>query len=806
MKKQLLIGALAFSFMANAQTLIESYDLDYGSSKGVNGTNGKYLGWATADKNSQSNGAVKFNGENQLSLGNPTIDATNGFSISFWYKPSSAMTGDITHHVLSKRAVCNVGNQLNISANPSNNSISISIRVDAPSPAFTASATLTATPNEWQHITFVLDNTARRVLAYKNGTLSSFLAYTGTTGVIKEFSPTSNLILGSSICAGADGSLKFKGELDEVKLFASALTGPQVSTIYNEVLEVPVNPNTSLADLLVYEDKMEITCSKTSRSSVLIGATATPNRNGNVNSAIQFNGTSSAADAKRVTSENPLGNLTANYSSLAVSSWIKLTGNEANGFITANYAGTNICGNNGAQKGFVFRIVANKLNAYVTVGTASYQVSTTSTLPLNQWHHVAVNYTQPLQSINDFEFYIDGIKVAHAVEAGNIAIPALGSFIAPGVSPTSFGGSLNTSNGICVADYSLNGALDDLKIYKAKLTQAQITQLASEGTSAFVAPLGDVKSDLVLAETFNTFADSLAFATKYAGKYTGVKFVNDRFGNPKSAMDFNSYNAYVNAGVNLSDVFADGDGFTYSVWLKPSDLMSNNMIIGHSGDSGCEDQRQQYFRIFDGKVNFTASFSNASLNYRNVTGGTLLLPGSWYHVVVMVNQPIMSSDDIEIWINGVKETLTTVTGGTSTGNLPTNTSKLGFGNYLSTSGVPCYQGADASFKGAIDDIRIFDRFLCLADLQTLYTEADPVLTSLKPTKSISKTSVLYPNPVTGNTLNITSTGNWTISNTVGELLLNGSEQAVDVSTLSSGMYILSIDTENGRVTNSFLKH
>ncbi|NND61627.1 MAG: T9SS type A sorting domain-containing protein, partial [Flavobacteriaceae bacterium] len=69
---------------------------------------------------------------------------------------------------------------------------------------------------------------------------------------------------------------------------------------------------------------------------------------------------------------------------------------------------------------------------------------------------------------------------------------------------------------------------------------------------------------------------------------------------------------------------------------------------------------------------------------------------------------------------------------------------------------------------------------------------------------------LYPNPVQGNILNANILGttaiDYIIYNLVGQVVRTGSySNAIDVSVLESGMYLLQINTENGKLIDRFIK-
>src|SRR5690606_34504748 len=71
---------------------------------------------------------------------------------------------------------------------------------------------------------------------------------------------------------------------------------------------------------------------------------------------------------------------------------------------------------------------------------------------------------------------------------------------------------------------------------------------------------------------------------------------------------------------------------------------------------------------------------------------------------------------------------------------------------------------------------------------------------------------IYPNPITGNTLNIqTETSgeslSYQISNLYGQILTQGilNSTQIDVNNLSSGAYILTLNGKTGKITKKFIK-
>src|SRR5690606_31659905 len=68
---------------------------------------------------------------------------------------------------------------------------------------------------------------------------------------------------------------------------------------------------------------------------------------------------------------------------------------------------------------------------------------------------------------------------------------------------------------------------------------------------------------------------------------------------------------------------------------------------------------------------------------------------------------------------------------------------------------------------------------------------------------------LYPNPVTGNTLNVSlnKTFNYTVFNILGKQVLKGksSNQKINVQSLTRGMYIIKLNVEGQEITKKLIR-
>ncbi len=115
-------------------------------------------------------------------------------------------------------------------------------------------------------------------------------------------------------------------------------------------------------------------------------------------------------------------------------------------------------------------------------------------------------------------------------------------------------------------------------------------------------------------------------------------------------------------------------------------------------------------------------------------------------------------------------------------------------------------------KGAIDELRIFDRPLTHQEVISLYSEGSGV-TSIEAAEKNTKTAHIYPNPASGElryNSGLSKSGIITIrvSNTIGKIVYEAyglpSSGSLDLSRLSVGIYQISFVDEHSKPTRSLL--
>ncbi len=202
----------------------------------------------------------------------------------------------------------------------------------------------------------------------------------------------------------------------------------------------------------------------------------------------------------------------------------------------------------------------------------------------------------------------------------------------------------------------------------------------------------------------------------------GVTFVSDRFGNGASAAHFDGNSSILVQGYNNTSA----SEITYTFWVKMDDLTSSvssvlqgsnhhTISIGHYLSSGTFVHSS-----------FFAGMDNTSLDNDMSSDPTPsdLVENQWVFLAVTND-----GTTTRLYIDGVLESEYNET-------LETNNGDLTIGDNLNTQ-------RDVSFKGAMDDLKIYDTALSAEEL------LDELVTSTEEITKSTHIRSVYPNPTKG---------------------------------------------------------
>lgn len=386
--------------------------------------------------------------------------------------------------------------------------------------------------------------------------------------------------------------------------------------------------------------------------------------------------------------------------------------------------------------------------------TNMYQFSYSSNLAfqtstsIGVWKHVVMTF----ETGGAAKIYVNGALVA----SGNY--PAWNT----GASTAFYLGSLFGSTS------SFNGLIDDLRIYNRAINAAEALELY-DGTPSYV-------TQLVREFKFNnSYADETAISSFYDNGFNN--FVADRNSNPNGALRINARGTKA----TINNLPNNTSQRSVSIWYKVASASSDNVLFVYGSANG----QQAY----------GASFNNTNTwyNFSYLTNTSATNPsndGQWHHLVTTFDQ----SKNSKIYVDGVLLIQQTQT------DWNTNASATNFDFWL--GGL--FSENSSPFNGSVDDLKIYNYALSQTEVTNLYT--NNMLTS----ENFNASNVdvkLYPNPV-NDVLNIETVldlKSVEIFNIQGQKVLETNQNQINVSSLSSGMYMVTIqDVENNTVTKKVI--
>jgi hypothetical protein len=226
---------------------------------------------------------------------------------------------------------------------------------------------------------------------------------------------------------------------------------------------------------------------------------------------------------------------------------------------------------------------------------------------------------------------------------------------------------------------------------------------------------------LVARYLFNGNAqDSSGFG--HNGVNHNVTLTSNRFGNGSSAYSFNGTNGYIEIPDHNAFSLSTTGHLSISVWMRPGTLnFPNKEGTGyvHWLGKGEANQREWAFRMYSAD-NLENRANRTSFYLFNLAGSEgagsymqeAVTPGTWYHYVAVADIP---TDTIKWYKNGVLKDQD-----------PFINSQYHIHPQNGTSPVRVGTRDFASFfKGAIDNINIYNRALSAAEVQQLFLDTTP---------------------------------------------------------------------------------
>ena len=317
--------------------------------------------------------------------------------------------------------------------------------------------------NTWHHIVITADGNEYKL--YVDGVSKTLSAIDGT---LLNTGDWTNSISVDEAYIGVfnDSSAYFDGLIEDVRYYNYTLSKQEIATIYNAGLgthsqellksyptyQLPINH-------WKLQEESGTTVNDAMNNLVLTNSNATINQTGHIDKAYSFNGTSSRLRTTSVRTDS-----VGSYSA-----WVY---RENTGTFQSFYSS---CRDNSEFYNFnIAKTTDNKLTLFIRENTILSYLTSTNSIPINQWSHIAIT-SDGSQS----KLYINGIEEIITVVNGTN-----GGFWLSDVT-----NRVNTNIGRTerqtITDY-FDGLIEDVRLYDYALSEQEILNLYNNGKGLLI--------------------------------------------------------------------------------------------------------------------------------------------------------------------------------------------------------------------------------------------------------------------------------------------------------------------------------
>ena len=557
------------------------------------------------------------------------------------------------------------------------------------------------------------------VKMYVNGVLQTVQnAYDGTIA-----SPTQNFNIGRQ---PSYPLYYWDGELSNISVFNTGLTGPQVTTLYNSG-----KPLTDMSSFTSLQGWWKLDDTATFNSGTSVWSISDASSNSNTGTSVGMNASNLVASNingelianPMITNPKPIAyyqlgdqsvdnganllvpnNSLSDYvfdfdgsndyidlgtsfntmlqlgDSFSISVWVNFNNTASNRVIISNLTNS--------ITGFHLRVNPDESIRFILLQTNSiYLFVDSSSLSIDTWHHVVCTY--------DGSGTIGGLNLYINSSLDNNNTVAQGA-----ISTTTSTDSLRIAKDFSNTPKYFNGKISNAAIFNTELSSTQIETIYNNGAPNNISSLSPTAwYKLNASEIFNSIStewsvDNNAYPSVY-----------------QSSLDFNGSSNYIDCGD--SDDLSFGNGttdspFSISAWINMTSNASVFRIV-NKYDTNYEYQ----FDVLSGVLRFYI-LNDPFTGYRGITGSTLNT-GQWHHVVATYSGVGGSAaqNGMELYVNGQ--------------NVVSSASTFGSYTAMSNTTAPVYIGRVTTTysNGEISNAAIFNTELTGPQVQTLYNNGTP---------------------------------------------------------------------------------
>ncbi|WP_066633133.1 LamG-like jellyroll fold domain-containing protein [Labilibacter marinus] len=421
------------------------------------------------------------------------------------------------------------------------------------------------------------------------------------------------------------------------------------------------------------------------------GATLSPDRFGNQNSAYQFDGTDD-----HILIDNTAGNFGS--TDFAISYWMYV--DQLPTIQNQDILGKRAAGSWGNYFNFSLT-TSGGVGLEINEATSADRnvCTTTAGVILDQWNHITL-----VRNGLDLDIYLNG-------QLSNSVVSNIAHDINNDVELVF--GSRYYNNDLV---HYFKGGLDDIRFYSRALSQNEISNLYNETNDGLIAHY-----------PFNGNANDESGNNNH-GTINGATLTDDRFGKPNSAYDFDGNDDYIDLGV-----IEGYSSHSFSGWFKIEGQQDGwGVLVSKLYDDGNHTFMSSEIRI-DPDFGSGYKFSSQLGTGAQWAGNRIETPindSEWQYFAYIYDD---SEKRIKLYWNSNLVDNISVTGYNDTENTPT---------YI---GARPYHNVPITyfFNGLIDDVKIYNRPLTVEEINSEYQE---FITTEVEKKIKNVEFSIYPNP------------------------------------------------------------
>jgi hypothetical protein len=396
---------------------------------------------------------------------------------------------------------------------------------------------------------------------------------------------------------------------------------------------------------------------------------------------------------------------------------------------------------NGTKVVYSYDVLGNRQTQVITSSICTPPVApSVSSATINSGQTATLSATNCTGTVNWFSASSGGASIAtgasYTTPTLTLSTTYYASCTVSSCESTTRGSGLVTVNSVCTSMYSLKtGNWNDVSVWSCgrvpnsgdivTITSGHIVTVPSD-KSYFAKEVRDF-GRLTLTATSKLFlsfptslSNSLIMYLPFSGNVNdesgnnvaitnnGATLTTDRKGIANQAYDFNGTTAWMNTPL----VQANLSGYTISAWVKPNFTTSQEYVIiqNRGVTPGPGKSLTLHYQYSTNRWGFAVDGDGVYNGLQAPSANTT----NWIHVVGVWSAGVatsFSSSQFKVYVNGVLLGGSYINGAFSPiPNVPSGTTAIGR-----------HEAWGSYFKGKMDDIRVYNRALTDAEVQSIYT-------------------------------------------------------------------------------------